>query len=71
MRSVSQPGVTGLSRISGVEGASSPEELAALDAYYVQNWSLSGDAKILMRWFMQCLMGWADASGGPPPRSGR
>jgi lipopolysaccharide/colanic/teichoic acid biosynthesis glycosyltransferase len=52
-----------------VEGASSPEELAALEAYYVQNWSLSGDAKILMRWFMQCLMGWAEVSSGPPPRS--
>jgi GT2 family glycosyltransferase/lipopolysaccharide/colanic/teichoic acid biosynthesis glycosyltransferase len=69
LRFDARPGVTGLSRISGVEGASSPDELAALDAYYVQNWSLSGDAKILMRWFMQCLMGWADVSGGPPPRN--
>jgi GT2 family glycosyltransferase/lipopolysaccharide/colanic/teichoic acid biosynthesis glycosyltransferase len=69
LRFDARPGVTGLSHVSEVEGASSPEELAALEAYYVQNWSLSGDAKILMRWFMQCLMGWAEVSSGPPPRS--
>ncbi len=62
LRFDARPGLTGLSQVSAAEAASSRDELAALDAYYVQNWSLSGDVKIVMRWFMQCLLGWADVS---------
>ena len=62
LRFDARPGLTGLSQVSAAEAASSHEELTALDAYYVQSWSLSGDVKIVMRWFMQCLLGWADAS---------
>jgi lipopolysaccharide/colanic/teichoic acid biosynthesis glycosyltransferase len=68
LRFDARPGITGLARVSAAEEDSSPDELAALDAYYVQDWSLGGDTKILMRWSMQCLLGWADVSGehGPP-----
>ena len=65
LRFDARPGITGLARVSAAEDASSPTELEALDAYYVQGWSLGGDAKILMRWSMQCLMGLAHASGEP------
>ena len=65
LRFDARPGITGLARVSAAEGESSPDELAALDAYYVQDWSLGGDTKILMRWFMQCLLGWADVSVEP------
>jgi lipopolysaccharide/colanic/teichoic acid biosynthesis glycosyltransferase len=62
LRFDARPGVTGLSQVSAAEAASSRDELTALDAYYVQGWSLSGDIKIVMRWSMQCLLGWADVS---------
>ena len=66
LRFDARPGITGLAQLSVAEGESSPDELSALDAYYVQDWSLSGDAKIIMRWFMQCLRGWAGAVSEPP-----
>ncbi|MCK4410466.1 MAG: glycosyltransferase [Candidatus Eisenbacteria sp.] len=62
LRFDARPGITSLAGVSAVEGTSSPDELAALDAYYVQDWSLGGDAKILMRRSMQCLLGWAHVS---------
>ena len=65
LRFDARPGITGLARVSAAEGKSSADELAALDAYYVQDWSLGGDTKILTRWFMQCLLGWADVSVEP------
>jgi GT2 family glycosyltransferase/lipopolysaccharide/colanic/teichoic acid biosynthesis glycosyltransferase len=61
LRFDARPGLTGLAQVSVAEGEISDAEMAALDAYYVQNWSLGGDAKILMRWLMQCLLGWANA----------
>ncbi|MFH1690123.1 MAG: sugar transferase [Candidatus Eisenbacteria bacterium] len=71
LRFDARPGLTGLSQVSAAEAASSHDELRALDAYYVQNWSLSGDVKIVMRWFMQCLLGWADVPSdeGLPAKS--
>ncbi|MEA3408985.1 MAG: sugar transferase, partial [Candidatus Eisenbacteria bacterium] len=70
LRFDARPGITGLARVSAAEDESSPDELAALDAYYVQDWSLGGDVKILMRWFMQCLLGWADVSVEPRSSGG-
>lgn len=66
LRFDARPGITGLARVAAAEGESSAEDLAALDLYYVQNWSLSGDAKILMRWITQCLLGWADRTPETP-----
>ncbi len=51
-----RPGIMSLSGAptDGVERMSDANEL---EAYYVQNWSLSGDAKILLRWFGRTLAG--------------
>ena len=62
LRFDARPGITGLAQVSAAEGAGSRDELEALDAYYVQGWSLSGDVKIIMRWLMQCILGWGDVS---------
>jgi exopolysaccharide biosynthesis polyprenyl glycosylphosphotransferase len=43
-----QPGITGLWQVSGRSDLSW-EEAAALDTHYADNWSLSGDATILLR----------------------
>jgi GT2 family glycosyltransferase/lipopolysaccharide/colanic/teichoic acid biosynthesis glycosyltransferase len=66
LRFDARPGITGLAQVSAAEGRRSQPELAALDAHYVQGWSLSLDVRILMRWLTQCLRGWAQA----PPESG-
>jgi lipopolysaccharide/colanic/teichoic acid biosynthesis glycosyltransferase len=65
LRFDARPGITGLARVSAAEDVCSRDELEALDAYYVQGWSLGGDAKILMRWSMQCFLGWVHVSGEP------
>jgi len=70
LRFDARPGITGLAQVSAAEGAGSREELDALDAYYVQGWSLSGDVKILMRWLMQCILGWGDVSRASDHPSG-
>jgi lipopolysaccharide/colanic/teichoic acid biosynthesis glycosyltransferase len=43
-----QPGITGLWQVSGRSDLSW-EETSALDTYYADNWSLSGDAMIAVR----------------------
>jgi lipopolysaccharide/colanic/teichoic acid biosynthesis glycosyltransferase len=60
-----RPGVTGPARIAladALEGQREPAErgngdLVNLETYYVQNWSLSEDVKILLRWIGRCLSG--------------
>ncbi|MFN2595273.1 MAG: sugar transferase [Actinomycetota bacterium] len=42
-------GITGWAQVHGLKGDTSIEERAAFDNYYVENWSLSQDMKILMR----------------------
>ncbi len=44
-----RPGITGLAQVSGLRGATSLEERVELDIYYIDHWSLTLDAKILMR----------------------
>ncbi|WP_430868333.1 sugar transferase [Demequina aurantiaca] len=43
-----KPGLTGLWQVSG-RSALTPEESIRLDAYYAENWSLIGDAMIVLR----------------------
>ncbi len=50
-----RPGIVGLSRVAG--SGTRPADAAALDAYYVQNWSLGSDLRIVMRWFLRCVAG--------------
>lgn len=42
-------GLTGWAQVHGLRGDTSIEERAAFDNYYIQNWSLWLDAKILLR----------------------
>lgn len=43
-----KPGMTGLWQVSG-RSSLAPEEAIRLDAYYAENWSLGGDAIIVLR----------------------
>ncbi len=51
-----RPGVTGLAQVASAAHAVGDGGMA-LDAYYVQNWSLGGDVRIIMRWWLLCLGG--------------
>jgi exopolysaccharide biosynthesis polyprenyl glycosylphosphotransferase len=52
-----KPGVTGLWQVSGRNDIPSFEEWMALDLAYIDNWSLSLDAKILLRTIPTVLSG--------------
>lgn len=51
-----RPGIVGLSRVAG-SGRHFNDDVAALDAYYVQNWSLGSDLRIVVRWLLRCAGG--------------
>ncbi|MCD4690300.1 sugar transferase [bacterium] len=51
-----RPGVTGLAQVAAAAHRVN-DGGGALDAYYVQNWSLGGDLRIVMRWGLLCLAG--------------
>jgi exopolysaccharide biosynthesis polyprenyl glycosylphosphotransferase len=42
-------GITGWAQVHGLRGDTSIEERAAFDNYYIENWSLSSDLKILFK----------------------
>jgi lipopolysaccharide/colanic/teichoic acid biosynthesis glycosyltransferase len=42
-------GITGWAQVHGLRGDTSIEDRAAFDNYYIENWSLAQDIKILMR----------------------
>jgi exopolysaccharide biosynthesis polyprenyl glycosylphosphotransferase len=48
-RHVSKPGMTGWAQVNGLRGNTSIEERIKYDLYYLENWSLSFDFKILLR----------------------
>jgi exopolysaccharide biosynthesis polyprenyl glycosylphosphotransferase len=48
-RHVSKPGMTGWAQVNGLRGNTSIEERIKYDLYYLENWSLAFDFKILMR----------------------
>ncbi len=52
-----KPGVTGLWQVSGRNEISRFEEWTNLDLAYIDNWSLSLDAKILLRTIPAVLSG--------------
>lgn len=43
-----KPGMTGLWQVSG-RSSLTPEESVRIDAYYAENWSIAGDAMIILR----------------------
>ena len=50
-RHVSKPGMTGWAQVNGLRGNTSIEERIRYDLYYLENWSLAFDFKILLRTF--------------------
>ena len=48
-------GLTGLSQVNGLRGDTSIDERADYDNYYIENWSLWLDFKIILRTFSQVL----------------
>jgi len=48
-RHVSKPGMTGWAQVNGLRGNTSIDERIKYDLYYLENWSLAFDFKILMR----------------------
>ena len=48
-RHASKPGLTGWAQVNGLRGSTSIEERVKYDLYYLENWSLAFDFKILAR----------------------
>ncbi|MFC1462173.1 undecaprenyl-phosphate glucose phosphotransferase [Verrucomicrobiota bacterium] len=48
-RHVSKPGMTGWAQVNGLRGNTSIEERIKYDLYYLENWSLAFDLKILLK----------------------
>ena len=48
-RHVSKPGITGWAQVNGLRGNTSIEERIKYDLFYLENWSLALDFKILLR----------------------
>ena len=48
-------GLTGLAQVHGLRGDTSIAERARFDNYYIENWSLWLDVKILLRTAMSVL----------------
>ena len=48
-RHVSKPGMTGWAQVNGLRGNTSIQERIKYDLYYLENWSLAFDLKILMK----------------------
>ncbi|MBI4723079.1 MAG: undecaprenyl-phosphate glucose phosphotransferase [Candidatus Stahlbacteria bacterium] len=51
------PGVTGWAQVNGLRGDTSIKERVKYDLYYVENWSLGLDIKILLRTFRAIIVG--------------
>ncbi len=51
-RHVSKPGMTGWAQVNGFRGNTSIEERIKHDLYYLENWSLAFDFKILVKTFL-------------------
>jgi len=50
-RHVSKPGMTGWAQVNGLRGNTSIQERVKYDLYYLENWSLAFDFKIILRTF--------------------
>ena len=55
IRMATKPGLTGMWQVSGRSDITDFEEIVRLDAYYIENWSLALDAKIILKTFAVVL----------------
>lgn len=51
-RHISRPGITGWAQVNGLRGNTSIRDRLTYDLYYLENWSLSLDLKILLQTFV-------------------
>ena len=51
-RHISRPGITGWAQVNGLRGNTSIRDRLTYDLYYLENWSLSFDLKILLQTFV-------------------
>ena len=54
-RLVVRPGLTGLAQVSGLRGDTSIADRARYDNFYIENWSLWLDVKIILRTVSEVL----------------
>jgi len=66
LRFDARPGIAGLSQLADADTGAG--NAAALDAYYVQNWSLGGDLRIVLAWLARAFAG---RLGEPRPPAGK
>jgi lipopolysaccharide/colanic/teichoic acid biosynthesis glycosyltransferase len=50
-------GMTGWAQVNGLRGNTSIEERVKYDLYYVENWSILFDIRIIMKTFFNVLLG--------------
>jgi lipopolysaccharide/colanic/teichoic acid biosynthesis glycosyltransferase len=55
-------GMTGWAQVNGLRGDTSIEERIKYDLYYIENWSLTFDIKILLRTLRAAVMSKEGAS---------
>ena len=48
-------GITGLAQVNGLRGNTSIHDRARFDNYYIENWSLWLDVKVILRTLRQVL----------------
>lgn len=51
-----QAGLTGLAQVSGLRGNTSIADRARYDNFYIENWSLWLDMKIILRTFAEVVL---------------
>ena len=56
-RLCSKPGLTGMWQVSGRNKITDFEEVVALDTYYISNWNLAMDVRILFKTIKVVLLG--------------
>jgi lipopolysaccharide/colanic/teichoic acid biosynthesis glycosyltransferase len=54
-RHLVKPGMTGWAQVNGLRGATDLEKRVRYDIYYIENWSLWLDLKILLRTFRAAI----------------
>ena len=52
-----RPGITGWAQINGLRGDTSIGERTKYDLWYIENWSIGLDFKIIVRTILQTLFG--------------